>query len=42
MELLNQGDNQAVGQHQEGSDGIHDHAVRHDAETKEEGSLRAD
>lgn len=31
MQLLDQGDDQAVGQHQEGGDGIHDHAVRHDA-----------
>lgn len=32
MKVLDQGDDQAVGQDQEGGDGIHDHAVRHDAE----------
>lgn len=35
MQALNQGDNQAVGQHQERGNGIHNHAVRHDTETKE-------
>lgn len=35
MQPWNQGHDQAVRQHQEGGDGVHDHAVRHDTETEE-------
>lgn len=38
VQVCYQGNSQAVGQNQEGGDGVHYHSVRHDAEKHREGA----